>query len=198
MNPAEQIALLRAQGWTVKAIGAALDRDPSLVSKVARGIKPGSNLGASLARLGSPPARGSAPPSVPAPRRLSRSGEPARVRGGRRPADPARTPSPPPPDSARSDVGRARGATAGEGWRLAGWRERGGEYHNVQAGDAPQGGAPFANPERVQLVTLQIDSLRGSSAIKGDDGYVQWYVDLTEDFDLADVVAEVEDTYGDV
>lgn len=70
----ELIAQLKEKGLSYSQIGKALNRDPSLISQVARGKKPGSNLVTSLGQM----LEGSKP-DEPA-RRVAKSGEAAKVR----------------------------------------------------------------------------------------------------------------------
>lgn len=86
-SAAELIAALKADaGMSNREIGAVLGRDPSLVSQVARGKKPGSNLVAPLAELYRTGTVTQGPP-----RRRTKSGAPAMVRGAK--GEPGRAPS---------------------------------------------------------------------------------------------------------
>lgn len=84
---AELLTELLGRGMTKRAIGRAIGRDSSLLSQVASGRKPGTNLASSLAALrdtldGAVGATPVAEPRVQAPaRRLTAKGTAARVRG---------------------------------------------------------------------------------------------------------------------
>lgn len=70
----EMIGALQSRGWSIRQIAHEVGRDPSLISQVAKGKKPGENLKPALeAMLSGRP--------VPEPeRRIRQNGELARVR----------------------------------------------------------------------------------------------------------------------
>lgn len=74
MSRAQELILdLKAKGYSYARIGRELDRDSSLISQIARGKKPGSNLVSSLESVGKS--------EVKKPeRRVTKSGEVAKVR----------------------------------------------------------------------------------------------------------------------
>lgn len=88
---------LRSQGMSNKAIGQALGRGASYISKVATGAKPGNGLEGSLSEL-----RDKGSVATPPPRRARADGTPARVRisvakareTGQKSALPPRPPAP--------------------------------------------------------------------------------------------------------
>lgn len=79
MSSRDLIIQLRGLGMSNRAIGAALSRNDSLISQIARGKKPGDNLESSLAALVR--ARQGEAVEVPAPeRRKNAAGRVAKVR----------------------------------------------------------------------------------------------------------------------
>lgn len=79
MSSRDLIIQLRGLGMSNRAIGAALNRNDSLISQVARGKKPGSNLEGPLEALVR--ARQGEAVEVPAPqRRMNAAGRVAKVR----------------------------------------------------------------------------------------------------------------------
>lgn len=88
------IAQLSARGWSYRAIGETVGRDASLIRQGAQGNKPLNNLLPGLERLAS---SGKGPSArltehIEAPRRMSKAGTPARVRGEPAPPAPPRPP----------------------------------------------------------------------------------------------------------
>lgn len=92
----DAIHRLHARGWTDEAIGRAVERDSSLIHQVSVGKKPAHNLTAKLNAIAESDVRGpkvakQAPYALrnvslpPAPRRLTKAGQPARYRGIPRP-----------------------------------------------------------------------------------------------------------------
>lgn len=206
MGSAELIAQLLANGYTYASIGRAIGRDRSLVRQIAVGSKPGRNLTASLAQL----AQGAAP--APPPRRLSRSGEPARVRGGRSSAgrtarrdvraEVARRTELPSgarmadgfwgsQGASRADLdGFASGTSGaldlseGKAWRIAGWSNA--DFGHGATYQDIEKGAPPPGPD-ARYITVYIEGL----------GYRQFTYYPTDDFDLVDAIEELIESYGE-
>lgn len=77
MSLAQELILeLKQKGYSYAAIGRILDRDSSLISQIARGKKPGSNLVSGLESIGKQEAATIKKPE----RRVTKSGEVAKVR----------------------------------------------------------------------------------------------------------------------
>lgn len=82
------IERMLAQGWTKSEIAQAVGRDSSLIGQIQRGKKPGANLEPTLRELGSLGKRarekaqkGEYELRIKPPRRETREGKPAKVRG---------------------------------------------------------------------------------------------------------------------
>lgn len=209
MGSGELIAQLLANGYTYASIGRAIGRDRSLIRQVAVGSKPGRNLTESLAQL----ARGSSSPVAP-PRRLSRSGEPARVRGGRPAgagrgraardvrAEVARRTELPSgarmadgfwgsQGASRADLdgfaagtGGALDLTEGKAWRIAGWSNA--NFGHGSTYQDIEKGAPAPGPD-ARYITVYIEGI----------GYRQFTYYPTDDFDLVDAIEELIESYGE-
>lgn len=81
MTPQELVQELMGRGLSQAAIGRAVQRDSSLISQVAKGRKPGSNLRESLVELRDKLDAGVEAPTVAAPARRTRAtGEAAKTR----------------------------------------------------------------------------------------------------------------------
>lgn len=172
------IRALEAGGLTQREIARRINRGPSYVSKVATGRKPGGGLESSLRAL----QRGAG--SAHAPRRRTRAGYPAAVRRPAREAYSApsgRIPGLRGPEAVRAGMRPdGFGGSAPVAWDVRAWRGPDG-WHDLGAGD---GG--WTNPGRVEYVVLNIEGI----------GLRQFAAFLTDDYDLADFVADVLDQYG--
>lgn len=177
------IRALQERGYSQRQIARAIGRNDSLISQIARGKKPGGNLTDSLRELARRPGVSAAPVAASPPRRTTRTGELARVRGGL-PAVPRITGTPADAGSTAGIAQNADGRTVA--WSVAGFAFRGGSskvptYVDLQAGDTRE------IPETGEMwITFQI----------GEGEYRQARVILTRDFTLADAAAALVEQYG--
>lgn len=181
------ILSLRSQGYSNRAIARAIGRNDSLISQIARGIKPGGNLTESLRELSRRPGVSTDPVAAAPPRRTTRSGEVARVRGGRPAAARTTTRAPSPTAPTRGTAVTAAGtATA---WEIAGFATSGGSGRSPEYVDLEKNpGAAGRLPDRGDVwITVKI----------GKDKYRQAYVFLTDSFSIADAVQALVEQYGD-